>query len=232
MCFFSGMIKNTDMYAESVPSESDSHVIITWRYFMRRLLICLFSFALILSGCVIRRNDSGTAAQTAYEGYYKAIEDNERFIGRSLYYTISAQMSNMPDGTHRYYVFLDNAQVSMYDVTMMAVENDVPFEDSKKMMPSVGIFDSRDYSLIPYQANADAGYVKGLVLGGECEEKEVKLKLMVEWKDRNRERITREYISMVLTTDGFIYPSELLVEPVPESTAEPSALPEEGTDEH
>ncbi len=220
------------MYAESVPSESDSHVIITWRYFMRRLLICLFSFALILSGCVIRRNDSETAAQTAYKGYYKAIEDNERFIGRSLYYTISAQMSNMPDGTHRYYVFLDNAQVSMYDVTMMAVENDIPYEDSKKMMPSVGIFDSKDYSLIPYQANADAGFVKGLVLGGECEEKEVRLKLMVEWKDRNREKVTREYISMVLTTDGFVYPSELLVEPVPESTAEPSALPEEGTDEH
>jgi len=70
------------------------------------------------------------------------------------------------------------------------------------------------------------------VLGGECEEKEVRLKLLVEWKDRNREKITREYISMVLTTDGFTYPSDMIPEPVPESTAEPSALPEEETDEH
>lgn len=196
---------------------------------MRRLLICLFSFGLFLTGCSRSKNDSEKAAQTAYEGYYKAIEDNDRFIGESLYYTISAQMSNMPDGTHRYYVFLDDAQVAMYDVTMMAVENNIAYEDSDKMMPSVGIFDSREYSLIPYQANADEGYVKGLVLGGECDDEEILIKLLVEWKDRSRERVTREYISLLLTSEGFTYPTETFVEPSaePMPSASPMPLPEE-----
>ncbi|MBE6122621.1 MAG: hypothetical protein E7190_07895 [Erysipelotrichaceae bacterium] len=190
---------------------------------MRRFLISLTVLLFFVTGCSRGRNDSEKAAQTAYEGYYKAIEENERFAASSLYYHISAQMSNMPDGTHRYYVFLDDAQVAMYDVVMMAVENNITFDRSQKMMPSVGIFDTTEYSLIPYQSNSDAGFVKGLVLGGECEDREILLKILVEWKDRNHEKVTREFLSMKLTPDGFSWPEENITEtPAPaEETAEP-----------
>ena len=175
---------------------------------MRRFLMILAAAVFILSGCKAK-NDSEKAALTAYEGYYRAVSENERFTDGSLYYDLNCEMSRMPDGTYRYYVFLDDAQVAMYDVVFMAVENDLSFDRSIKMMPSVGIFDQEEYSLIPYQSNSAAGFVKGLVIGGECNESEILLKILVEWKDKNREKTYREYVSYLVTPSGYSHPSQL-----------------------
>ena len=92
---------------------------------MRKELISILTAALLLcSGCTVEKKDAEAASLASYEGYYKAVADNSRFQKGSLYYSISAEMSQLPDGTHRYYVFLDNPQVAMYDIVMMAVEND------------------------------------------------------------------------------------------------------------
>ncbi|NCB32836.1 MAG: hypothetical protein EOM64_02965 [Erysipelotrichia bacterium] len=174
---------------------------------MQKVFIACLSGLLMLSGCTASINGV-SPAMTSYQGYYTAVEDNDKFIESSLYYHLSSEMSEMPDGTHRYYIFLDQPQIAMYDVMMLAVENDTPYDEADKMMPSIGILDNADYNLIPFQSYTENGYVKGLVISGECTDSNVKLKLLVEWKDKNQERTTREFFSFDLTMDGSVPQNE------------------------
>jgi hypothetical protein len=174
---------------------------------MRKELISILTAALLLcSGCTAEKKDAEAASLASYEGYYKAVADNSRFQKGSLYYSISAEMSELPDGTHRYYVFLDNPQVAMYDIIMMAVENDTALADAKKMFPSIGIFDNTNYSMIPSQVYSDGGYVKGLVMSGETADPSINLKIIVEWNDQSNSKVYREFIAMTVSMDGVSYP--------------------------
>ena len=167
---------------------------------MQKLLTSLLC-AFMLAGCFARKDNSANFA--AYEGFYKSIQDNDKFQDGSLYYQITADMSTLADGSHRYYIFLDDAQIAMYDVVLLAIENSTPFENSTKMMPSIGIFESQEYSLIPNQARTEKGFVKGLVLSGETPEDSVDITMLVEWRDKNKENAHREYLSFTITEAGF-----------------------------
>lgn len=178
---------------------------------MRRFFLVILT-AVMLCGCTPNQGSDANAAQTAYESYYQAIEENGRFQNSSLYYDISAEMTVLPDGTHSYYIFLDNAQIAMYDVVMLAVEGDQLYDDTSKMMPSIGIFDNTDVNLIPFQSNPAAGYARGLMISGNCEEDEVELKILVEWKDKTREKMNREFLSLILNMKGVSYPEKSIEE--------------------
>ncbi len=176
-------------------------------------LCCVF----MLAGCASRKDDSANMA--AYEGYYKSIQDNDRFQEGSLYYQISAEMSTLADGSHRYYIFLDDAQIAMYDVVLLAVEDGLSFDTNDRMMPSIGIFESQDYSLIPNQARTDKGFVKGLVLSGETAQDSLDIRMLVEWRDKNKENAHREYLSFTITEEG--YTAVTRQTPVEETVLEP-----------
>ena len=169
---------------------------------MRNMLLLLLCI-LVCSGCRISNQKPAVRGETSYEGYYRSIEGNEKFSDYSLYYDISAEMTTLADGSHRYYIFLDSPQIAMYDVTMLAVENEIPYESAGKMMPNIGVFETTDYSLIPFQSNAKAGYMKGLVISGECAEDTVNLRMLVEWSDKTMEKTRREYIAFSLDKNGF-----------------------------
>lgn len=168
--------------------------------FMKKHLIPLLSAALVFGGCGSAKTGGDVSR---YETYYKAIEENTKFAQASEFYSISAEMTEWDDGTHRYYVIFDEPKISMYDIVIMAVEDNRPYEEAIKMMPSSGIFDATS-SMIPNQVNSKAGFVKGLIISGECEEDTVELDMMVEWKDRTGKNVTREFISFSLGMDGII----------------------------
>ena len=169
---------------------------------MKKYLIPVIALSFLLGACGAKKTDGDV---TRYETYYRAIEENSRFSGESLYYSVDITMSEMPDHTYRYYCFIDDPQIAMYDITVMAVENGIGYDASGKMMPSVGIFEDMDFSMVPYQTYADAGFVKGVVISGETNEDQLSLNMLVEWKDKNHEKITREYLSYVVSPDGFYH---------------------------
>ena len=82
-------------------------------------------------------------------------------------------------------MYLDNAQIAMYDVEVIAIENMEPYQESQ-MMPTKGIFEDQKFSMIPYQYNVNAGYVKGFAISGDEDAKDVQLNIMVTWKDSTR----------------------------------------------
>ena len=169
---------------------------------MRKKLFVILCM-LLCTGCRITNQKPAVKGETSYEGYYRSIEGNEKFQEYSLYYDISAEMTTLADGSHRYYIFLDSPQIAMYDVTMLAVEDEIPYESAKKMMPNIGVFETADYSLIPFQSNSKAGFMKGLVISGECEADSVNIRMLVEWSDKTIENSRREYLAFSLDKRGF-----------------------------
>lgn len=173
---------------------------------MKRIVVILAMIsALFLSGCTTARNQTGRvvskAKQEEYETYYRAVLENPVFVQSSPNYDISFEMNQIPDGTYRYYVILDQAKTAMYDVIMIAVENDTAYDSATKMMPSSGIFED-PVSLIPGQVNKKDGYAKGIVMSGETDQKSVDLKILVEWSNQDHTEKSREFIGVHLSPDG------------------------------
>jgi hypothetical protein len=161
---------------------------------------------LVLSGCS-SSSEVDTDVQK-YEAYYQTVLTNDTWMDGSLYFSLSAEMSQVEDGSYRYYIFLDNAQIAMYQIAMIAVENDTPYGQGDKMMPSIGIMGSSTYTMIPNQAAPELGFVKGLVISGECEDPSVDLKVLVEWKDKSLDRVSRAFIAFTLDESGWVSSSE------------------------
>lgn len=170
---------------------------------MRKLLSEILITTLLLTGC--SSSSSQNAVETKYQGYYEAIEDVAKVQESSLYYDMRFEMTQVDDGTYRYYIFIDHPQCGMFDMVAMAVEKDMPYSESTKMAPCIGIYGDRVYNMIPNQVYAEKGYVEGIVLSGETDQAEIDLKTLVEWHDKTRENDYREYGSYHLTVDGVTF---------------------------
>lgn len=127
-----------------------------------------------------------------YQAYYTSIFDNDRFITFTDAYDIERVFTKVND-QYRYDIIIDNPSIAMYDIEVMVVENDVAFERAEKMMPSFGIFESKETNMIPFQVDVDKGYAKGIVLSGMVDVPIVELKVMVAWKDYAKLNTTREF---------------------------------------
>ena len=163
------------------------------------VIVCFLAVSLLFSGCA--SEDKESAALLRYKSYYSAISESTDIATSSDKYSFSAEMTEESGGNRAYYIFLDDPQVAMYDVVMMAVENNMPYDSAVKMMPSIGVFDG-SYSMIPYQVNKADGFVKGMVMSGSTNQESVNLKVMVEWKDKYREKVHRDFYAFTLDEKG------------------------------
>lgn len=172
---------------------------------MNKLMKILTVSAICLCGCSTKtETKTDTVKYEEYETYYQMVLDNQKFSDTSDHFTISLEMSEVPDGSYRYAIIVDEAQISMYEVVMIAVENHTAFSDATTMMPSLGIFED-PYNLIPNQVNKEEGYAKGLAMSGESDTDGIDLEILVQYKNQTRTKTTREFFSYHLDTDGYEY---------------------------
>ncbi len=172
------------------------------RFKMKKLIILLITFGCVLTGCAAKKDetDEVAAKMDEYETYYTEILNNVRVQETSEYYDVNWEMTELEDGTYRYYVFFDNPKIAMNNIIIMGVEDDIPFEEADKMMPSSGIFEN-PVSLIPGQVNTKEGYAKGIVISGESSQSTVDLKLLVQWRSSSNKKVT-EYLLLPMSYQG------------------------------
>lgn len=171
---------------------------------MKKLLICLSVFNMFLCGCINFTDNATQEKLEEYETYYDIIYENTKFLASSDNFNIDIEMSQVPDGTYRYAIVVDDPKIAMYDVIMMAIEGNVPFVETTQMMPSLGIFEDES-SLIPGQVNVSQGIAKGLVISGESKDSEIDLQILVQYKNSKRSKQTREFFSFHVTSEGYEY---------------------------
>ena len=164
---------------------------------MRKIIIFLLSICL-LSGCSKKLNEQEQDSLTKYESYLNTLIEQERYSQNSYYYTISAVLNKLPDGTTRYDIFIENPQVAMYNVEILACVSGAKRTD-ETIYPSIGIFDEESYTMIPYQSNPDENYIEAIALSGITMEETPVLNVLVSWKNYQNVTTTREFIKLFPT---------------------------------
>lgn len=166
-----------------------------------RKVVLVFILLSTLIGCNINNQDLRSQQQLSrYQAYYLSLFDNDRFLSFSDAFDLDVVFTKLDQG-YRYDIVIDNPKIAMYDIEIMVVENDTPFERADKMMPNLGIFEDLEVNLIPYQVHIDRGYMKGIVVSGLVPVSVVELKIMVAWKDYAKLNSTREFFIRNLDYD-------------------------------
>lgn len=160
---------------------------------MRKFIVVLM-MCILLTGCGFDVTKD-VSVDSRYEDMIELLTTNEKFAIDSNYYDVSYDIVKLNEG-YRYYIYIDNPRIALYNVQVLAIEDGVDY--SRYMAANVGIFEDTKYHLVPNQTNIDKGYVKGLMISGITEKNELEIKLMVCWSDRVSSTNEREYIQMHL----------------------------------
>lgn len=163
---------------------------------MKKIIIFLFTI-LILIGCedIVRSNNSNDSSTIRYYDMIELIDSNTNFSYASNYFDISGDISKIDEG-YRYYVFVDDPKIAMYDIEVMTIEKGVDY--TNKMTANIGIFESEEYHMIPNQSDKKLGYVKGLSISGVTDKANVSLYVLVQWKNKNKNNTYREFLKLDL----------------------------------
>lgn len=162
------------------------------RFFMTCLVV------LLLSACVNTRNE--TTSFDVYQIHYQSILNNPSFKSQSDYFNVEAYISELSANQYRFDVFIDQPNIAMYDIEVLAIVDDGLLVVSDQMMPSLGIFETDEYNLIPFQVDSQRGFYKGFNLNGLVEYEPINLKILVIWKDYFKIRTFREFVQFELST--------------------------------
>ena len=173
---------------------------------MKRLLICLICLGM-LAGCT-RTKDAKAEYDAKYESHYIQLMENTRFSDASFYYTLNAERVQLDDGSYCYYITVDDPQVAMMDIVVIAVENNVAFQDSLNMMPSMGIYGEDHYHMVPFQVDLEKGFVKGITISGETTSEVSDIKFMITWNNYMRNKQYSEFIAFTLTDETPTYQTQ------------------------
>jgi hypothetical protein len=163
---------------------------------MKRIWMILLSL-ILLSACT---NDAQLEAKyEAYRSSYQSLLNATSFLDKSNHFSIEAKLTDLGSGQYRYDVYIDEAQIAMYDIEILVIVDQGLLVISDEMMPSIGIYDDLEYAMVPYQIHRDEGYVKGFNLNGISTTKPIVLKMSVSWKDYFKIRSYKEIFSFELS---------------------------------
>ena len=158
---------------------------------MKKLLIVL-SLLLCLCGC----EEDGKQVANPDDRYLYIIEminEHENFQEVSNYFDISTEMAKIENG-YRYYITVDNPRIAMYDIEILAIEKNVDYRNN--MAANVGIFEDKEYNMVPNQANSSKGYFKGVVVSGISKEPSTTLYIFVQFKNADYSIVRSEYFRL------------------------------------
>lgn len=164
---------------------------------MKKIILVL-TILLLLCGC----DEVGKENIDPNQRYYSLIDninEHDSFLDHSNYYSIKTDMAKINDG-YRYYITIDEPKCALYDIEALAIEKNVDY--STNMAANVGIFDEKEYSMIPNQKNVDKGFVSGLVISGITDSPETTLYIYVSFKNSDYSNVNNEYLKLDVRFEG------------------------------
>ena len=151
---------------------------------MKKILILIISILFLVS-C---SNVSGDNLVN-YNEMVHILNDAADFKTSSEHFNISVNYATI-DGEDRFYIIIDNPTIAMYDVKVIAYEENYPTDSS--FAPNVGIFDD-SVNLIPNQINMDNGFVKGISISGVHNNHDFPILCFVQWSNETNTKVYREF---------------------------------------
>ncbi len=166
---------------------------------MKKFFVTLLVI-LMLAGCRQETRQLDEEKYDAYLTYYQSILDYENKQTSSQNFDIKLAANKINDELYRYDVIVDNTRIAMYGIEVLVIIDDLTMEiDNSRMMPSIGIFDEDEYTMIPNQVDRNKNIVRGIDLSFTANEPEVSVSVMVSFYDKDKTRNTKEYFSLNTT---------------------------------
>ena len=163
---------------------------------MKKIIALLLTCLLV--GCA--KNDSTSEATAKrYNEMISLINEQIDYNEEESYFSIYAQISKVSDG-YRYYIFIENPKIAMYNVEAIAITKDIDY--TTNMASNIGIFDETKYNLVPNQVKIEDGYAKGLMLSGISANPYNDLYVLVQWRDVSLTNVSREFIHLTANYTG------------------------------
>ena len=168
---------------------------------VKTMLKKLLAVLLILTAlCGCQKNNTRQLDEEKYNAYlaaYQAILDYEGKKESSAYFDIKLVCNKLSENSYRYDLIVDNPQVSMCEIMILMVEENIALTiDTTRMMPSIGIFEDTAVNMIPFQVAQDKGYVKGIDLSMLSNQSSMRAGIVVSFKNWDKTVTTREYFSL------------------------------------
>lgn len=158
---------------------------------MKRLILIL---VLLMSLCACEQDGKQMAnPDDRYMYIIEMIGEHDSFQSTSNYFDISAEMAKIENG-YRYYITIDNPRIAMYDIELLAIEKNVDYRNT--MAANVGIFEDKEYNMVPNQANIEQGFVKGIVASAITKYPETTLYIFVQFKNSDYSVVRSEYFKL------------------------------------
>ena len=162
---------------------------------MKKTILVLL-ITLLLNGCSVGGKKDYTEKVQQYQSYYETVLDQDKFAKSSDFFNIQAKIDQSSEG-YFYEVLINEPQIAMYDVKVLIVENKENYSD-EVMQPTVGIFETQSYNLVPGQINQDKGFMNGIQLLKDIKEPTVQLQVIVSFTDYRKIETFQEFIEFDL----------------------------------
>lgn len=146
---------------------------------MKKIFMMLSVFMLFISACQSSDESIDTEKQRVYSIFKEKVIANNGTLSYNIPFSYTLEVLLLDDGTYAYTVIIDNPQIVMNQVKMMALQAGATAED--KMEPTVGILEDESYSLIPNQVDVAKGYPKGLAINGISETSDFSIYVIVSF---------------------------------------------------
>ncbi len=156
---------------------------------MKRILVVLVMLVL-LTACSFDNRKTKDDNMKRYTSLIQTTLDNDKFETESNSFNIEAKIEKK-DEAYKYTVNIDKPNYALYNLEVIAVENNSA-ANSEKIMPAIGVFDG-PFTLIPNQERPSQGFVKGVSVAGDSLEPTINLKLVVSWKSDNASKEHKEF---------------------------------------
>lgn len=155
---------------------------------MKKLILVFL--CLILFGCD-KGVDKKNLSFQSYNDMKQLLQTNQKYGNRFEQAKLSVEVDKV-DKEYRYYIFLDNPKIAMYDIRAMAIIDGQNYDNI--MAANFGIFEDVNYSMIPNQSNVKNGFIKGFMMSGSSIKPSFKLKILIQWQNENNSKLFQEFI--------------------------------------
>lgn len=162
---------------------------------MRRLSIVCIVVMLLLTGCRNNHTDEAESLKT-YETFIEAINNNKGIESKIIPFDYKLNVFKQKDNSYQYEIKIFNPRVAMYNIKMIAVDKAV--DANQNIYPCLGILGddaSVSYNMIPFQGNAELGFIKMIGLDSVSREKQFTLNVMVTWENSDGVETSRVFFN-------------------------------------
>ena len=143
---------------------------------MKKILIVLFSFILLVCGCSKEEIDVETKNYNKYLNEIKKVEKSSA----SIPFDVRFDYERLNEKELRYKVIIDNVKEDIYDIEALAYHD----KETNDIYPSIGIFDKKEKLEVGKKPSGIIlyGFIK---YDGDISDFKCKVKVLIKYKNKD-----------------------------------------------